>query len=109
MKIFIVFISVLLSSCATNGRNGLWGNSYQDASQLPDFTLCENIVIKDNAPDMQRASWATEIQKRNINCNQYASLLNALLIKKQESLESGAYMLQYGQQLMQQSRPYTLH
>ena len=41
----------------------------QKNSRLSDYTLCENMVIATLAPQQIREEWATELQKRQTNCN----------------------------------------
>tara|TARA_X000000950_G_C13475561_1_gene481612 strand:- start:93 stop:494 length:402 start_codon:yes stop_codon:yes gene_type:complete len=72
----------------------------QKNSRLSDYTLCENMVIATLAPQQIREEWATELQKRQTNCNQFAAQLNARVQSQRNNLA-------LSQQLLEQSQPRT--
>lgn len=95
-----IFLIIFLYSCVD-----MYGTVQERSlknSRMSDYGLCEKLGVAVLAPELIREEWAREIQRRNVNCGQYANAINN---KRQASQQ----MMNQGLSLMQQSQPYTLN
>ena len=99
-KIFLVLIiSFFVYSCVD-----MYGTPQERAiknSRMSDYGLCEKLGVAVLAPAEIREEWAMEVQRRNVNCNQYAGMINS-------QRQANQQLMNQGLQLMEQSQPYTL-
>jgi len=63
-----------------------------------DYVLCEKLIVQTGAPSEIRNEWALELQRRSVNCEQYAASIHATA---QRDMESSNELIRIGQEMMQ--------
>lgn len=49
-----------------------------------DYALCERLAVATLAPTEVRGEWASELQRRRVDCNQFAPALNNVAMMQQQ-------------------------
>ena len=91
-----ILIVLFFASCAD-----MYGSKIERISKnksLTAYKLCENWDIAILAPEEVRNEWKQEINRRNINCNNFAAQIADKKLRNQASFESGLEMYVCGQQ-----------
>jgi hypothetical protein len=83
---FLIITSVI--SLGLSGCNAMYSKPEEREAAnraMPDYILCEKIVIDGWASDEIRHEWAAEINRRGVNCGQYAALINTKIQQRNQS------------------------
>jgi len=89
---FVPLVCLFISACAA-----MYGSPEERRranAARSDYSLCENLALVTMAPPVIRSEWAIELQRRGVDCNQYAAVLNSVAQQRQNSLNAGLQMMQ---------------
>ncbi len=88
----LVLFAILLSGCTS--MYGTPEKRQLKNAATPDYLLCESLAVATLAPQEIRAEWAMELQRRGVDCGQYAVMLDRAIQRNQALTQSGLQAMQ---------------